>query len=125
VCSSDLGVYKELPTKDSKYITDLKEIFKVLLDHEPTEQELKDFGSFIGTLKLIKKNLSSKEIDNVILGFSTLLWGEGAQGLVRGDPKEDFETKKAAYDLMLKELGKPNPPEIEKMIEKYYKSYKT
>lgn len=118
------GVYREIPTKDSKYITDLREIFKTLFGHEPKASELEQFGSFVGVLKLIKKYLTSSEIDNVILAFSLLLWGKGAQGLVRGNPEEDFETKKVAYDMMLKELGRKQPKEVDEMIDSYYKAYK-
>lgn len=118
------GVYRELATKDSVYDTDLNSIFKTLFGKEPEGSELKDFESFVGTLKLIKKYFSTKEVENVIFGFGSLLWGKGAQGLVRGDPKEDYETKRVAYDLMLKTLGKKSPKVVEDLIKPYYDSYK-
>lgn len=118
------NTYKELATKDSKYITNLEEIFYTLFGHTPTTAELKQFESFVGVLKLIKKYFSPSEIDNVVLGFSLLLWDKGAQRLVRGNPKEDYETKRAAYDLLLKELGRRQPKEVDAMIDSYYKAYK-
>lgn len=118
------GVFRELETKDSKYVTHLLEIFKTLFGTEPKGSDLEQFESFVGTLKLIKKYFTASEIDNVVLGFSLLLWGKGAQGLVRGNPKEDYETKKAAYDIMLKELGRKQTKEVDEMIESYYKAYK-
>ncbi len=118
------GVYKELATKDSKYVTDLKEIFKTLFGKYPEGSELEKFESFIGVLELVKKHFSSSEKENVVLGFSLLLWDKTAQGLVRGNPEEDFETKKVAWDIMLKTLGMKQPKEVDSMIDSYYKEYK-
>lgn len=118
------GVYKELETKNSKYDTDLNSIFETLFGKKPSSADLKEFSSFVGTLGLIKKYFNAREIDNVILGFTLLLWSKGAQGLVRGDPKEDFETKKVAYDMLLKTLGRKQSKDTDKMIKDYYGSYK-
>lgn len=119
------GVFREIDTKDSTYITDLREIFKILFGVYPgSDAELKQMYSFMGVLKLVKKYFTPQEIDNVILGFSLLLWDKGAQGLVRGNPKEDYETKRIAYDILLKELGRKQPKEVDDMIDTYYKNYK-
>lgn len=122
--TSQPGVYKELATKDSKYNTNLFEIFQTLFGSEPKSGEIEKFESFVGCLELIKKYFTSSEIDNVILGFSLLLWDKGAQGLVRGNPTEDFETKSVAYDMMLKALGRTKPKEVDKLIKSYYEAYK-
>jgi hypothetical protein len=118
------NVYKELAVKDSRYETNLDKIFEILFDKKPDSSELKKFESFVGILELIKKYFNPNAIDNVILGFALLLWDTNAQGLVRGNPKEDLETKNVAFDMMLDKLGKKEPSEVAKMKNDYYKGYK-
>jgi hypothetical protein len=117
------GVYVEIPTKSSEYMTELDVIFKTFFGHTPSPAELKQFESFVGLLDLVNKNYSTSEKDKVVKGFAYSLWGKGAQKLVRGNPTEDFETKKVAFDLMLKVLKKKEPSEVQVWRDEFYRSY--
>ena len=122
-------VYKEIPTKDSTYQRDLKDIFKSAFDHEPeNDKEIKEFYSFKGALKLMKKYLDKDQIKDVFDKFLELLWGENAQEIEQGkfdDDKiniSDFKIKKAAYDVFVEtfiEL-KLNEKELKKYMSPFY-----
>lgn len=121
--TNQAGVYKEIATKDSTYVTELDKIFATFFGKYPDDAELKKFESFVGLLDLVKKIYSKKEQDNVVLGFAFTLWGPNAQGLVRDNPQEDLETKMSAFDYLLKTLGKKAPSEVEGWIKTYYEKY--
>lgn len=120
-----LQVYKEIPTKDSTYVNDLKVVFEILFDVKPKPVEIEMFGSFIGGLQLAKKYFSADEQKKLIIGFAHTLWAPGAQGLYRGNPDDDLREKNAAFMKMVDTLGVGyDKKAIEKMRVDYYTHYK-
>lgn len=120
-----LQVYKEIPTKSSTYINDLKIMFEVLFGVSPKPVELEMFGSFVGCLQLVKKHFSQQEQAKVVDGFAYTLWGPAGQGLYRGNPELDQREKMAAFLKMTDTLGvKYDHVKIDKMRVEYYERYK-
>jgi len=119
----DIPVFREIEPKDSTYITDLEVIFESLFNTAPSKQDLKDFGSFIGLLKLIRNNLDSGEIRTVAEAFTMLLWEPKAQGLYRADPTRDQNDKLVAYYKMVEGLG-VRIPGVDDLRTEYYGKYK-
>ena len=121
-----LQVYREIPTKDSKYVTDLKIMFEILFDKAPTDVELKQFNSFIGCVALVKKHFNEQQQGVFILGFANTLWGPGAQGLYRGDGERDLHDKMIAFNRALGVLGQDahSAAAIEHLRTNYYKTYR-
>lgn len=120
-----LPVFVEIPTKDSTYINDLKAMFTAFFGVAPSGSDMKDFGSFIGGLRLANKYLSENERKTLILGFANTLFGPGAQGLYRGDPELDHKEKSVALKKMIDTLNvNYDKDAIDKMRADYYKDYK-
>lgn len=120
-----LPVFKEIPTKESTYINDLKVMFEVLFGSAPNSTELEMFGSFVGGLQLIKKHFSKAEQLKVVEGFLFTIWGPAAQGLYRGDPALDQREKGAALAKMLDVFGiQYDQGKLDKMRVDYYRTYK-
>lgn len=120
-----LKVYKEIPTKDSTYITNLPVLFQTMFGVVPQSQELQKFWSYVGTLELAKKYFSKEQLSLVELGFARTLWGPEGQGLYRNDPKQDKHDKTIAFNYMVQVLGVPyDRVAIDKMQAQYYNSYK-
>lgn len=123
-------VYQEIPVKDSKYIQNINEMLNKLFDlpenHKFTNTELEDAGSFIGTIRLIKKYITSKEeLQNIFNGFLNSLVLKGAQRLYKGKEgaAQDREEKFTAINYMAKELGTKIPDNLKQEIEQYYSDY--
>jgi len=118
-------VYKEIPTSESNYIKDVSMMFKILFDREPKGNDIRDFGSFVGILKLVYNYLSVQEPTKFIEGFAYSLWGKGATGMYRGNPTSDNEEKTVMFNKMISILHAPyDKMEIQKNKEEYYTSYK-
>lgn len=119
-----LFVYKEQPTSQSNYVTDINEMFKILFGQYPTGQDLSNFNSFTGIAELIHKNFKRDEKAKILLGFAHSLWDtKRGQRMYRGDPNRDLAEKSVAFDILLK-LWKVNPGiDVEKMQREYYKAY--
>lgn len=121
-----LPVFKEIPTKESTYITDLETMFSVLFGRKATSADMKKFNSFVGMTQLVKDYFSDSEKDAVVIGFAHTLWGAGAQGIYRGDPERDNTEKMIAYNKLLEILGqKYHSKTVDEMRLGYYKSYKS
>ena len=114
--------YHELSTAESKGTTNLAEIFGGYFGKKPTADDLKKLGSFTGLIELIKANFKKAEQQKIADGFARTLWGPGAQGLYRGDPKKDAEEKNAMMAILLKELSLKDSYAKER--EEFYKAYK-
>jgi len=123
-------VYKEIPTKDSTYENAVAEIYKLTFGRlEDNPQDIKYFNSFVGIIKLMKKYLNKKQIENTHKRYVDKLWltstsrdgkPQGVQVLERDDPEADYNVKISGYNYFCKELKlKPNT----KQIEKYYKDF--
>lgn len=101
-------IYKEIPTKVSNYERDIEDIFAFVFEKKPTPAEKKDFHSFTGTLKLMKKYLDKDTIKMVYNNFMDIIWRNGQEieqgpdAWKDGIQMNDFEAKKAAYDEFVK-----------------------
>lgn len=118
-------VYKEIDSKESKYETIIEEIYKLAFRQlKGNESDIKDFGSFVGVLELMKKHLDKRQIDETHKRYIDLLWGtkgQRAQELEVGDPQADFQIKSAGYQRFVKELGVKDMSD--QYVEKYYENY--
>ena len=116
-------VYKEIPSKNSDYITSVKDIFKVSFGNVE-DKEVDKFYSFVGVVELIKKYLTKTQIENTYKRYVELLWGlkpQRAQELEVQNAKLDYEVKSSGYNYLISKLNlKPIP---QKEIDMYYKDY--
>lgn len=118
--------WKEIPTCDSTYVTDLSSIFTIVFQIRPQGLDVVKMSSFLGLVDLCKEHLSQQKIVQV---FDELvrykLFGPG-QELSRTSAQEDREVKVKIIDRMLKEFPYLNDASIpvEALMTEYYASYK-
>jgi hypothetical protein len=125
IMQDGLYVYREIPTSESTYITDLKVIFKLLFERMPSAADMKMMDSFIGAAELIKKYIAPAEQTRLINAFANILFDKGAQGLYRGDAERDNAEKMAAFLKLTEIIGAPyDRAAIDDMRAEYYKGYK-
>lgn len=115
-------VYKEIPTKESDYKKNVLEIYTLAFG-EPNEPESKLLWTFQGTLKLIKKHLKKDQIELVSKRYFEMLWGIGAQKLVRDDPEEDASIKGSGWELFKETLKVKEIPQFDERLKVYYSKY--
>lgn len=116
-----LPVFKEIPTKDSTYMTNLGELAGVFFGADLPQSEIKMFWSFVGTLQLVKKYFTPEQQAGVIMGFAYTLFGPSGQEIYRGEPDKDLADKNAALAIMTKTLNIPyNKTAINKLRKEYY-----
>lgn len=111
-----------LTDKPVEYTRDLTKIFVKMFDHKPSGEDLKAFGSFTGQVSLISKYIEDhKTIQLIAEGFWRTLFFKGAQGLYKGNPKLDKETKLKAWNYLASKLKSVEiTDEMKRMIETYY-----
>lgn len=117
-------VYKELDSKDSEYITDLELIFQMTFNKDPSKDDITKMASFVGVIDLIVKNFNELEQKKVLDAFANLLWEKGAQGLVRGDPRADYDTKIVAFNYFITATNVGKLDDYSALIKNYYSAYK-
>lgn len=117
-----IPIYREIPAKDSTYVTNIPEMFELLIGRSPAKGEEKKLGSFIGTLQLIKKYFSEPIRSKIAQAFVLLLFGPAAQELYRGDPSSDRKEKEIALEKMLDILK--IDLDVSEMKDEFYKNYK-
>lgn len=117
-------VYKEIPTKDSNYETSVKQIFKMLFNDEDAK-DLDKMWSFVGLVKLMKKYLDNKNIEDVFERFILLCWGSDAQRLERDHKEIDFEIKSVGVNYLIKNFPflSKYKGKIDKMVQDFYDNY--
>lgn len=119
-----MPVYDEVDSATADYITDLDVLFTSFFGAKGSKAEVEQMSSFVGLIGLMKKYMSQTDQKKVLDGFVNVLWERGAQGLVRNDPRADYDTKIRAFDYITKELGIGSIDEFEALINSYYKGYK-
>lgn len=119
-----IPIYREIPAKDSAYVTSIPEMFRLLIGRSPAKGEEKKLGSFIGTLQLIKKYFPEPIRSKIAQAFVLLLFGPAAQQLYRGDPSSDRKEKEIALEKMLDILEIDPETDVSKMKDEFYKNYK-
>jgi len=122
-------VFVEKSTSNSKYITQLEKQFEMIFQKEPSGSDMKNFKSFVGLVKLMKKYSDKKTIEDFFfnqLVSKTLYCSSGCQGLERNNPKGDFAIKSAIVNYLYDNFPylKSYQPKVDKMSEEYYKGYK-
>ena len=122
ISKNGMLVYSEIDTSESTYITDFELIFKMIFGQTASQEEIKQMNSFIGLVSLIKRYLNEDEQKKVLQGFIQLLWGKGAQGLVRGDPRSDYDTKIVALNYLTSQFGVDI--DFDDLMRQYYQVYK-
>ena len=119
-----MPVYDEVDSATANYITDLDVLFTSFFGVKGDKAEIDQMGSFVGLIGLMKKYMSPSDQKKVMDGFANILWEKGAQGLVRGDPRADYDTKIKAFELITKELGVGSVDDYQSIIKSYYLVYK-
>lgn len=111
-----------LTDKPAEYTKDLRKIFIKMFDSAPSPEDLKAFGSFTGQVSLISKYIEDHStIQMIAEGFWRTLFFKGAQGLYKGNPKLDKETKMKAWDYLTSKLKMVKvTDEMKKMLDRYY-----
>ena len=88
------AVYKYLVRAEREDATRIiKEIFIGLFKVEPTEEDLEDFESFTGILKIMSRVMSSENIIKVYKGYVDRLYGKDAEQMSATDPAKDSDKK--------------------------------
>lgn len=120
-------VFKSIPTKDSTYVTDVAEIYKLTVkpnDVSDLENDLKKFWSFTGVLELLKKFTDKESIEKIHNRYIKLLWDyEGLRGqeLERDNPELDYKVKIGGYLKFIETFGLPD--KSEDFVPLYYDGY--
>lgn len=117
---NNLPVYREVPTSESGFNTDLADIFLLYFGHDPSATELKQMWSFTGMLQLIKTHFTKQQQLKIADGFANNLWGPGQQKLYRDNPDQDLEEKTMMVQVMCKALG-ISSDRWDAMKKEYYK----
>ena len=122
-------VFVEKSTSDSKYVTELEKLFEMIFQVEPKGSDMKDFRSFVGLVKLMKKYSSKKVIEDFFFNqlVSKTLWCKsGCQGLERNNPKGDFEIKSAMVNYLYDNFPylKSYKQKVDVAAKDYYDNYK-
>lgn len=119
---------KDSKTDDS-YVTDVEKIFALIFHREPEGSDMKDFNSFVGVVKLLKKYSSKKVIEDFFINqlvSKTLFCAVGCQGLERNNPEGDLKIKSAMINYLYENFSylKSYEKEVDGLINKYYENYK-
>lgn len=123
---ADGTAFKEIPTKDSKYITDPEQIFIKLFQLKPMDGDVERMGSFIGLIELCKLHLAPYQVREV---FDQLcrykLFGPG-QALSRDAAADDREIKTRIIETLMKEFPflQNSKTSVSDLMTEYYASYK-
>lgn len=122
-------VFKEIPTKNSNFITDVWQIF--LLTMKPSDiEDAKKSGdeskmwSYMGVLELLKKYCDAKQIQETYDRYVDLLWGlkpQRAQELEIGDSEGDYKVKIGGYLKFIEKFGLKD--ESKDLCPPYYADY--
>lgn len=120
-------VFKEIPTKDSDYITDVTEILKLSInpsDLSCLESDSKKFWSFTGLVELIKTYIPEKNWETINQKYVKLLWElkPRSQELERNNPELDYKVKISGYRFFIDSLGLSDLSKD--LINPYYDEYR-
>lgn len=111
--------YEVKSSNNPYYISDLKEIFKLLFKREPLlhENEIKDMWSFCGLIKIIEYSFAIKYQKNIIDAYMDKIYGKKSK--IFGNTKiEDLKMKENTLSYI-----KNNIPSLKNYIEQKEKEY--
>jgi hypothetical protein len=116
--------YKE-ETSKSTYITDLEIQFEMIFQVKPKGSDMKDFESFVGLVKLLKKygkKMGNSVIEDFFISLTQeSLWGVG-QKLERDSAAADYDIKDKIISHLFDELPELTSLKnnVDKLIMDYY-----
>jgi hypothetical protein len=116
-------LWEEIPMEQSALVRDVSGLFDLFFGGEPSEEDLSKMHSFTGVVELIMDYRDPDQFEAIMGGMEHLLWGTGAQGIVREDPKADFSLKAVVYSYMADKLGCDQAGWNEDAVDEYYKHY--
>ena len=123
-----LPVMLQVAPGDSEYVQDLGQQYNMLFGQPGNEADQKLMWSFVGIIQLANKYLQDDQRNAVAMAFEELLFGKGAQGLYKGDPKRDQAEKMVALSTMVKQLkgidGNAVINKAKQDGQTYYSTYK-
>lgn len=115
------NAYKEVPTSQSQYVTDLNSIFMLLFGRSPEEGDMEEFASFHGLIRLGKKYLDDATLNRALdFMIRYKLYGVG-QALSRDSAAEDKKVKARICEVICDMTFIKTDP---KLVAEYYKNYK-
>jgi len=121
--------FRELATSDSKYETNVPAIYTMIFNQKPDNEDLSNFRSFSGILRLFKKhNVEKRLIENVFrFMIDKSFFGRGSQGTDSKSAENDYEVKMTILNKMVQEFPylKSILESKEKQIKAYVDNYKT
>ena len=120
-------VFREIPTKESNYITDVTEILKLCInpsDLSCLESDSKKFWSFTGLVELIKTYVPKENWETINQKYVKMLWElkPRSQELERNNPELDFKVKISGYKFFIDSLGLSDLSKD--LINPYYDEYR-
>ena len=127
ITSNGKEVWREIPVSKRDYKTNIKEIFQLAFNVPVVNaNELKLFNSFVGIIKLIKKYLNQKQIENTFFRYIDKLWGDHAQEIEPDNEEKDYRVKITGYNYFVKQISwlKKYDKKIKNQINNYYKNWK-
>ncbi len=116
--------FQEIETNDADFITDLSVIFSSFFGFQGTKEDISKMSTFVSLINLIKQYLPKSDHKIILDAFADILWEKGAQGLVRGNPTADYDTKITALSYLMFQLALGNLDDYADKIANYYKNYK-
>lgn len=110
-------------THSKEFNTNFYDILKAAFDlDDPTDEDIDNFWSFIGIVKLIKANMKKNVRQKVFEDFIDKLFGPSAQSLYRDDPNKDLDEKMIAVNYLIDKLNvSTNDLSFEQMKKDFYK----
>ena len=122
-------VYKYLKRAERlNAIRDIRQIFIGMFGDSPppTGKELDDFGSFLGTLDIIKNRMTPPEIVKVYEELVIRLFGHAAQQISATDKNEDMSVKDKLLEVFRQVLpeAESSTADVESLKTAFYAKYK-
>jgi hypothetical protein len=119
--------FKKIEPKDSKYLTDLQEIFESIFGSPPVGSEMSQFRTFYGLLELMNVHFDDSQIADVYSDFIEKLFGDGADQINAYDPEPDRVAKSSALAAFREKFSFLSrfDREIEDKMATFYDSYRT
>ena len=109
-------------------VRDIKQIFIGMFGDNPppTEKELDDFGSFLGTLDIIKNRMTPPEIVKVYEELVIRLFGPDAQQISATDKNEDMSVKDKTLEVFRQVLpeAESSTMDVKSLKTAFYAKYK-
>lgn len=123
----DKIVMKEIPVEKSLYVTNISSIFSYIFDSIPTAEDMKDFYSFVGIVKIMHRRMSEQQVSNAFkFAIEENLFGKRAQIIEKNNSALDGHVKDVFVTKMIEKFSylKKYEDEIEQLRTQYYNNFK-